>query len=1051
MTSLFFDIFGRDQGATQAFNDVGRAADNAGTRLAALNTQMQAAARAEQEATTAMEAAAHREAAARTEAEQAANRLRTAEQQLDQVRRAIAPTAGNIAAAEQRVSQARRDAEAAARELSNAEQATVSAAERLAQAHNNASNAARQHSTALREAQNSVRSFGTELDNLVTKFNSLDLGRTKFALIGASIQPLLASIGQLSGALGLLPAAAVAVGTAFGTAVVGVQGMGTALKAAETASKASAAAAQADAQVQQGVAGAVQTAAAAHKTAAQAADAYAASLKGLAPSAQQVVSAIVQLKPAFDGLRLDVQQHLFQGIAQELQNLGSSVLPVVRTGMTQMADALNNAIKQVAQFAQQKSSIEDYKQIFASVAQAAQSMAGAIKPILQIFTDVAAVGAPLLAQLADHFKTAAQHAAEFVSQARQTGQLKQWIQDGIAAVRELWGVLKDVVAIIKDLATAQGFGPNFLEALHAVTTAIRWIIENVPGATTIIQAFFDAWLFAKIIQGLTNMVTTIGTVISALKKLVTANEEAAVASEAAATRTKSAWLTAALGIGAAFAAGEGLKAVGKDTPATSGAVPDQSRLDKLQQGAGTAGKLFTGDLKGFFDDVVKQIEALPKEMQKTGDQIRHIMDTAWDGIKTGASTAVTAVVNFFKGLPSKISGAVGGLKDTLAQKAQDLWDGFTARLNTAWNTVVNWFKSIPQKILAAIGDAKNWIAQKAQDLWDGFRTRLESAWNTVVTFFRGIPGKISTAVGNIRDALVQKAQELWDGFKARLDSAWNTVAQFFRDLPNKIKQAVGSLRDALVEKAQELWDGFKQRLDSAWNTVDQWFRDLPNKIKQAVGDLSQALAQAGQSVMQGFYQKMIDFYNNTIRPWLQSIAQSIASLKGPADKDYYILHDAGTQIMAGFHDAMQSRWGHIRVWLRGLRGEISIGFGGGDWWEDLWRRLRGGGRGGGGSIPQVASTIGTSQLQRLRTDLAFGGSGIASYMRTVSAPITQIVPAPSVTQPPGRGGHHGGYREHERMQTVYLDSNSAFMQEILRYIRAEVRKQGGDVQVVLGR
>jgi hypothetical protein len=124
-----------------------------------------------------------------------------------------------------------------------------------------------------------------------------------------------------------------------------------------------------------------------------------------------------------------------------------------------------------------------------------------------------------------------------------------------------------------------------------------------------------------------------------------------------------------------------------------------------------------------------------------------------------------------------------------------------------------------------------------------------------------------------------------------------------------------------------------------------------------------------------------------------------------------------------------------------------------DWLEELLRRWRGGhgGGGGGSGAPKVAGTIGTSALQRITSSLAFGGGGgAASYMRTVKAPMTQLLqPAPSVPAPPSRGDGGRGGRDGSR--TVYVDSNSALVQEIMRLIRTEVRKQGGDVQVALGR
>jgi hypothetical protein len=122
-----------------------------------------------------------------------------------------------------------------------------------------------------------------------------------------------------------------------------------------------------------------------------------------------------------------------------------------------------------------------------------------------------------------------------------------------------------------------------------------------------------------------------------------------------------------------------------------------------------------------------------------------------------------------------------------------------------------------------------------------------------------------------------------------------------------------------------------------------------------------------------------------------------------------------------------------------------------NWLEDLLRHFRGGRGGGGSPKPTTPPTIGTAELHRITNSLAFGSSGgVASYMRTVRDPVTQVLnPAPTVPTPPSTGSGHGG-RDRGGDRRVYVDSNSAIVQEVLRIIRAEVRKRGGDVQVVLG-
>jgi hypothetical protein len=530
-------------------------------------------------------------------------------------------------------------------------------------------------------ARTALKGIGTDLDDAKAKTNSFSSAidsfagvmSTKMGLIGGSITPVLASIGQLSGALGLLPAVATAVGTGFAAVKVGTEGVSQAVqsfsgiedlatKAADanakaqqaqaTASQATAAAggqsvaalkeqvaqggvnvanlqaqaaaqgssasatsqattaqaalvaqykaaqaagspyaAQLKQQVLDGAANVAQikaqtaahggntsaltaartqqsslnaalkeaelnykgstaagtSAAEATKNAQQATsaansaqsqynsalEAYKVALGNLAPSAQAFVTQLASMNSTFKDLKIDVQQHLFAGLASALQSLATSALPTVRTGLVQMADAINTAVKNVTTFITQQSSVTAWKEIFSNVATAATNLAGAIKPILQIITDVTQVGSSMLPGLATSFANAAQAAADFVSKAKETGQLAQWIQAGLTAVGQLWDAFKNVVAIVKDLATAPGFAPSFLQSLDAVTAGIRWITDNIPLATTAVNLFFAAWVFAKITSGIIGLVTSISGIGNSIDALVaklavlTGGEEAA--------------------------------------------------------------------------------------------------------------------------------------------------------------------------------------------------------------------------------------------------------------------------------------------------------------------------------------------------------------------------------------------------------------------------------------------------------------------------------------------------------------------------------------------
>jgi len=68
-------------------------------------------------------------------------------------------------------------------------------------------------------------------------------------------------------------------------------------------------------------------------------------LPKIAANAQAFLDKLKELKPAFDALRLDVQQRLFAGLAGKLQTLAERWLPALRKGLGDMADTINGVVR----------------------------------------------------------------------------------------------------------------------------------------------------------------------------------------------------------------------------------------------------------------------------------------------------------------------------------------------------------------------------------------------------------------------------------------------------------------------------------------------------------------------------------------------------------------------------------------------------------------------------------------------------------------------------------------------------------------------------------
>lgn len=210
--------------------------------------------------------------------------------------------------------------------------------------------------------------------------------------------------------------------------------------------------------------------------------AYNAALAELSPNAAAVVVAITGLRERWQDLQNFVSQRMFAGIGADITMLAGTYLPILQTGLGGIAAGFNTAFQGIAVWLAQRDTIAQFKQIFADFGVTAQNMGASLRPILQILGDLVQVGASFLPGLSGGFAGAAQSVADFVRNAKDSGQLKQWMQTGLDTLQQLWAVFKDLVGIAKDLfgGSASGSGASFLGIVKDITGSVKWLLDTFP-------------------------------------------------------------------------------------------------------------------------------------------------------------------------------------------------------------------------------------------------------------------------------------------------------------------------------------------------------------------------------------------------------------------------------------------------------------------------------------------------------------------------------------------------------------------------------------------
>lgn len=264
----------------------------------------------------------------------------------------------------------------------------------------------------------------------------------------AAAAPSIAALGGAAlsavGAIGLLPAGLFAAGAAAAGLKVGLSGVGDALKELN--------AAKFDPKK------------------------FSEALSKLAPAAREFVMAVKQIGPAWNSVKLDTQQRLFAGLGAEMQKLSAAYLPTMRTGLGAIATEFNLLGKDFVGFATSARTVENVDAIFKNTATAMQAARPAAQNLAAAFLDIGVVGSQMLPELAGELTAATGRFRTFIDQARRSGELKVWIQDGVNTLKQLGSIAGNVGGTLGAVFAAQkAAGASLLDTLDRVTAGMeRW-------------------------------------------------------------------------------------------------------------------------------------------------------------------------------------------------------------------------------------------------------------------------------------------------------------------------------------------------------------------------------------------------------------------------------------------------------------------------------------------------------------------------------------------------------------------------------------------------
>lgn len=188
--------------------------------------------------------------------------------------------------------------------------------------------------------------------------------------------------------------------------------------------------------------------------------ALAAELPKIASNARAFLDELKRLKPAFDDLRLDIQQRLFDGLAGKLRILAERWLPALHDGLGGMADMINGVVKTAFDSLSKPKFISDImvglQHATGMFGKIGQAIAG---PLIEAFGTLTRAAAPILDVIGDKVAGIIVHFSEWIDRLDRTGQLDAFMQKAAHIFGTIFDMLEDIGRIAGSVISIL-FGTN---------------------------------------------------------------------------------------------------------------------------------------------------------------------------------------------------------------------------------------------------------------------------------------------------------------------------------------------------------------------------------------------------------------------------------------------------------------------------------------------------------------------------------------------------------------------------------------------------------------
>ena len=638
------------------------------------------------------------------------------------------------------------------------------------------------------------------------------------------------------------------------------------------------------AQAQQAVADAQQRVADAQTSAAASSNKVNDALAKLSPNARQFVSAVKSLKPAWDAMRLSVQDRLFAGIGSRLQDVGTRVIPILRGGLEKTAGLLNHMGKGMIDAVDGMAKSGQLKQIMDGASKSLEPLKKAPSQIVTAFGQVAVAAQPALQRITTGLGGAITKVTDKMSKAFASGAMEKAIDRAVDLLGDLMDVGKNVFKILDGIFEAGATsGGGMIGVLKTITGEMAKIVNSKEVQAGLKALFGVMATFAKTAAPiLGSALKIIGRVFEKLgppvEKLVSALGKAlgpvidalgpVLVSLAVALGNLVPVITPILDLISKLlvAALKPLTPIVKEIGKLF--LQLAPTIEDLADGLGKALTPILGGLGKVMEELVKQGAAMFLDLLKALTPILPSLIDAmielgksFGKILTDLAPLLPTLMNLSTMILIDLLPAVVPLIPPLFHLAEKFTHLATEVIEAvvipALRQFVDFIRDMREKMRPFI-DAVKWVTDKVAEGFEWLADHLvgHSVIPDMIKSIRDWFNRCKAWIRGIWNAI-------WDNTVGRVEDAASTIGGKIGDFARSIRDWFGRVRSWVSDRWNGLWSGLSSKASSMKKTIEGKIGDFRDNV---VGFFRSAVNGIGSawSKLQNIAKSPVRFLVNTV-------------------------------------------------------------------------------------------------------------------------------------------------------------------------------------------